>query len=72
MSALGPITAPGYEGEVEEAIPVHETHQAKCTLCTWEGEKHDEMAWTDAQAEAVEHWEGEHAPDEDEDEEEET
>lgn len=64
------LHAYGYEGAVEEAVPVEEFHRARCTLCDWVGEEHDAMSWKDAEAEAIEHYEDNHAePDDDEEEE---
>lgn len=65
------LHADGYEGTVEEAVPVHEIHQARCTLCDWVSEEHDELSWKDAEEEAVEHFNDFHRiDDEDEDDEE--
>lgn len=60
---------PGYTA-IEDDVPVHEWHRAECNLCDWQGELKDEMDWQGAQAEALEHHEDQHGPDEDEDEDE--
>lgn len=59
----------GYEGEVEEAVPVQEFHRAECSLCDWRGEEHDGLGWQEAEQEAIDHYEGEHDEGDDEDEE---
>lgn len=51
------IHAYGYEGEVEEAVPVEEFHRASCEACGWVGVEHDSMSWKDAEEEAIEHFE---------------
>ncbi len=50
------LHAYGYEGEVEQHVAVRELYRATCDLCGWEGDEHDEMAWKDAEEEAVEHY----------------
>lgn len=50
----------GYEGEIEEAVPVQEFHRAECTLCDWKSEEFDGFDWKSAEAEAIEHYENEH------------
>lgn len=76
MTELRSIHHDGYEGTVEEAVPVQEFHQARCTLCDWVGEEHDGLDWKSAEEEAVEHFQDFHAvndeDDEDDDEDEET
>lgn len=62
------IHKPGYEGDVEEAVPVQTFHRAECTLCDWKSEEHEDLAWKDAEEAAIEHYEFEH-PEDDEDEE---
>lgn len=62
------IHAYGYEGEVEEMIPVMEYHRAECNECDWQSELFGELDWQSAEQAAVEHAEEEHA-EEDEDEE---
>lgn len=59
----------GYEGEIEEAVPVNEFHRAECQVdgCDWKGEEHDSLDWKGAEVEAIEHYETEHQEDEDED-----
>lgn len=60
-TAIGYLHAYGYEGEVEDAVPVQEIHRAECSLCDWKGQEHDGLAWKDAEEEAIEHYEEEHA-----------
>lgn len=54
------IHAYGYEGKVEEAVPVEEIQRARCTLCEWVGQEFDGLSWEQAEAEAVQHYEDEH------------
>lgn len=60
----------GYESTVEEACPVRTFHRAECDLCEWESEEFDDLDWTWAEEKAVEHFDEEHAPDDEEDDEE--
>jgi hypothetical protein len=57
MSTTTSLHAPGYEGEVELVVQAREIHRAECEQCGWVGQEHDEMAWKDAEEEAVEHFE---------------
>jgi hypothetical protein len=58
----------GYEGKVEDAVPVVEIHQARCNLCDWKSEEHEGgLDWKQAEADAIAHYENDH-PDEDDDE----
>lgn len=69
MTATGYLHAPGFEElEAADLAVVREIHRAECPLCSWVSEEFDELAWTDAEAAAVEHYEEEHA-DRDEDDE---
>lgn len=59
----------GYEGDVEEHVPVESFHRAKCEDCDWVSAEFDDLDWQSAEQEAVEHWQDMHADqDEDEDE----
>lgn len=69
VTGFGNLHEYGYEGDVEDAVPVQEFHRAECSLCDWKGEEHDGFDWKGAEAEAIGHYEDEHAePDEDFDE----
>lgn len=50
---------PGYD-DIEQHVSVEEIQQAKCQICTWEGEQHDGLNWQLAEQDAVEHFEEVH------------
>lgn len=54
------IHAYGYEGDAEEICRVEEIHRAKCEICDWTSEEHDEMDWRGAEEDAVEHVQEKH------------
>lgn len=62
---------PGYEGTVEEQVPVEEFHRASCNLCDWKSEEFGSLDWREAEEAAVEHYEFEHGDEEDDEEEDE-
>lgn len=63
------LHAYGYEGDVENAVPVHEYHRAECTECEWISELFDEYDWRSAEQEAIDHYTDEHLEEDEEDEE---
>lgn len=67
VTGFGNLHEVGYEGEVEDAVPVQEFHRAECTLCEWKSEEFDDLDWKSAEAEAIAHFEDEHAEPEDDD-----
>jgi hypothetical protein len=73
MSTTFPnLHAYGYEGTVEEEVPVEEFHRARCSLCDWVSEEFDGLDWKSAEEAAVEHYEDEHAETDDDDDDEES
>lgn len=46
----------GYEGKVEEVVPVEEFHRAHCELCDWQSEEFDAMGWKEAEQAAIDHY----------------
>lgn len=71
MTSTGYLHHDGYEGKVEEAVPVEEFHRARCTLCEWVSDDFDALDWKDAEEAAVEHFEDVHQEPDDEDDDEE-
>lgn len=63
------LHAYGYEGKVEEVVAVEEFYRARCTApgCDWTSDEFDGMAWKDAEAAAIEHYESEHDDEDEED-----
>lgn len=59
------LHAYGYTGEIERHVDVTDFYRATCDLCDWRSEEFDGLDWTGCEEAAIEHYEEEHA-DEDE------